>query len=159
MPHIRTWAATLCALLLMAACAFALAPVAFGAGPGHAQCTSETETGRSVVTQYATQYGSETRPAGVPVVDASQIRLLTNANDAVVCQQLFQRYMGLRRDPETAPTDRHWTFYQVGSLYYVVIARVSPPVQQTSEGIRLRLDWTPILIFNSNLDLVATAAR
>ncbi|HEX6036476.1 hypothetical protein [Longimicrobium sp.] len=137
----------------------ALVLVALCARASHAQCTSETEVGRRVVTEYATQYGSETRPDGVPIVDASQIRLLTNPNDSAVCHRLFQRYMGLRRDPETAPTDRHWTFYQVGSLYYVVITRISPPVQQTSEGIRLRLEWTPILVFNGNLDLVATAAR
>jgi hypothetical protein len=139
--------------------ATALVCAALGAVPVHAQCTAETETGRRIVTQYATQYGSETRPAGVPVVDPSQIRVLANATDAAVCQQLFYRYMGLRRDPETAPTDRHWTYYQVGNLYYVVVTRVSPPVQQTSEGIRIRLDWTPILIFSSNFDLLGTAAR
>lgn len=137
----------------------ALASVASSTSLAAAQCTSETETGRRVVTEYATHAGAESRAATVPVVDASQIRLLTNASDSATCQQLFQRYMGLRRDPETAPTDRHWTLYQVGSLYYVVIARVSPPVQQTAEGIRLRLDWTPILVFNSSFDLVASAAR
>ena len=140
---------------LMAALAF----VVFGSGSAYSQCTSETQQGRRVVTEYATQYGSGSRPAGVPVVAASQIRLLTNANDAAVCQQLFYKWMGQRHDPETAPTDLHWTYYQVGSQYYVVVTRVSPPVQQTSEGIRLRLGWTPILIFDSNLNHIVTVGR
>ena len=131
-----------------------------GSGTARAQCTSETAQGRRVVTEFATQHGSGSRPAGVPVVDGSQIRLLTDANgDAAVCQQLFSRYVGLRQNPETLPTDRHWTFYQVGSLYYVVVTRVSPPVQQTSEGIRVRLGWTPILIFNSQFEHITTVGR
>jgi hypothetical protein len=137
----------------------ALAFVVLGSGAVHGQCTSETEQGRRVVTEFATQHGSGTRPAGVPVVDASQIRLLTNASDSAVCQQLFYRYMGQRQDPETAPTDRHWTYYQVGSLYYVVVTRISPPVQHTKEGIRLRLGWIPILVFNSNFDHLVTVGR
>jgi hypothetical protein len=141
------------------ALATALALVVLGSGTAYSQCTSETEQGRRVVTEFATQFGAGTRPAGVPVVDASQIRLLTNATDAAVCQQLFYKYMGQRQDPEGAPTDRHWTYYQVGNLYYMVVTRVSPPVQQTSEGIRLRLGWTPILIFAGNLDHIATVGR
>lgn len=137
----------------------ALAFVVLGSGAVHGQCTSETEQGRRVVTEFATQHGSGTRPAGVSVVDASQIRLLTNASDSAVCQQLFYRYMGQRQDSETAPTDRHWTYYQVGSLYYVVVTRISPPVQHTNEGIRLRLGWTPILVFNSNFDHLVTVGR
>jgi hypothetical protein len=137
----------------------ALAFVVLGSGTAYGQCTSETEQGRRVVTEFATQHGSGTRPAGVPVVDGSQVRLLTNASDAAVCQQLFYKYMGQRQDPETAPTDRHWTFYQVGNLYYVVVTRVSPPVQHTTEGLRLRLGWIPILIFNSNLDHITTVGR
>ena len=93
------------------------------------------------------------------MVAASQIRLLTNASDAAVCQQLFYKWMGQRRDPETPLTDRHWTYYQVGSQYYVVVTRVSPPVQQTSEGIIMDLGWTPILIFSSNLDHIVTVGR
>ncbi|HEU0298783.1 MAG TPA: hypothetical protein VFR37_04995 [Longimicrobium sp.] len=141
------------------ALAAALAFVVLDSGAAYGQCTTETEQGRRVVTEFATQFGSGSRPAGVPVVDASQIRLLTNASDAAVCQQLFYKYMGQRHDPESAPTDRHWTFYQVGSLYYVVVTRVSPPVQHTSEGIRLRLGWVPILIFNSNFDHLTTVGR
>lgn len=139
--------------------AAALTFVVFGSGTAYGQCTSETEQGRRLVTEFATQYGSGSRPAGVPVVDASQIRLLTNTNDATVCQQLYYKYLGQRHDPNSAPTDRHWTFYQVGSLYYVVVTRISPPVQHTYGGVRLRLGWTPILVFNSNLDHIITVGR
>lgn len=141
------------------ALAAALGFIVLACGVGHAQCTSETEQGRRVVTEFATQYGSGSRPAGVPVVDASQIRLLTDANDAAVCQQLFNRYQSERLNPGTAPSDRHWTYYQVGSFYYIVVTRISPPVQYTSEGLRVRLGWTPLLIFNSNFDHVTTVGR
>jgi hypothetical protein len=137
----------------------ALGCVLLGAGVAHTQCTTETEQGRRVVTEFATQHGPGSRPAGVPTVDGSQIRLLTDPNDAAICQQLFSRYMSLRRNPETPPSDRHWTFYQVGNLYYVVVTRISPPVQHTDTGLRLRLGWTPILIFTSNFDHLVTVGR
>jgi hypothetical protein len=113
-----------------------------------------------LVTEFATQYGTGNRPAGVPVVNASQVRLLTNATDGPACQQLFYKWMGQRQDPETAPTDHHWTYYQAGNQYYVVVTRVSPPVQQNPDGtLRIRLDWIPILVFNQNFQHVVTVGR
>lgn len=134
--------------------------VLFGSGAAQAQCTSETEQGRRLVLEFATQHGTGTRPAGVPVVDASQIRLLTNPSDAAACQQLFYGFMGQRRDTETAPVDRHWTFYQVGDQYYVVVTRISPPVEQNPDGtIRIRLGWIPILVFDRTFQHVVTVGR
>jgi hypothetical protein len=131
-----------------------------GAGAAEAQCTTETEQGRRLVTEFATQYGTGSRPAGLPVVPASQVRLLTNATDGPICQQLFYKWMGQRQDPETAPTDQHWTYYQVGAHYYVVITRVSPPVQQNPDGtLRIRLGWIPILVFDQNFHHVVTVGR
>jgi hypothetical protein len=138
----------------------ALALILCGVASAEGQCTTETEQGRRLVTEFATQYGSGSRPGGVPVVNASQIRLLTNATDAPVCQQLFYQWMGQRHDPETAPTDQHWTYYQVGNQYYVVVTRVSPPVQQNPDGtLRIRLGWIPILVFDQNFQHVATVGR
>lgn len=126
----------------------------------HGQCTAETEQGRRLVVEFATQHGSGSRPAGVPVVTSSQVRLLTNANDAPKCQQLFSKWMGQRVDPESAPTDRLWTYYQVGDLYYVVVTRASPPVQQNPDGtLRIQLGWVPILVFDQNLQHVVTVGR
>ena len=140
--------------------AVALAVVTLGSGAAQAQCTTETEQGRRLVVEFATQPGSGTRPAGVPVVPASQVRLLTNDGDAAACQQLFHGWMGQRRDPETAPADRHWTYYQVSDLYYVVVTHVSPPVQQNPDGtLNIRLGWTPILIFDASFQHVVTVGR
>lgn len=145
---------------MLRAFAAATALVVLGTGAAQGQCTAETEQGRRLVVEFATQYGSGSRPAGVPVVDASQIRLLTNATDAAACQQLFYAWMGQRQDPETAPTDQHWTYYQVGTQYYVVVTRVSPPVQQNPDGtLRVRLGWTPILVFDPNYQHVVTVGR
>ncbi len=135
--------------------ALALVP----SGPAHGQCTSETEQGRRVVMEFATLHGPGSRPAGVPVVPASEVRLLSNVGDAAVCQQLHHQWTGQRHDPDSPRTDLHATYYQVGSQYYVVVTRVSPPVEQTSEGIRLRLGWTPILVFNSGFEHITTVGR
>jgi hypothetical protein len=145
---------------MLRALAAAIALVVLGSGAAQGQCPAETEQGRRLVVEFATQYGSGSRPAGVPVVDASQIRLLTDAHDAGACQQLFYAWMGQRREPETAPTDQHWTYYQVGSQFYVVVTRVSPPVQQNPDGtLRVRLGWTPILVFAQNFQHVVTVGR
>jgi hypothetical protein len=138
----------------------AVALMLCGADAVSAQCTTETEQGRRLVLEFATQNGSGNRPPGVPVVTAGTVRLLTNANDAVTCQRLFSAWMGQRTDPETTPTDQHWTFYQVGVVYYVVVTRVSPPVQTNADGtIRIRLNWTPILVFDQNFQHVVTVGR
>jgi hypothetical protein len=139
----------------------AIAFVVLASGTVRAQCTGETEQGRRLVIELATQYGSSgTRPGGVPVVDASQVRLLTSPSDAAACQQLFHAWMGQRQDPETAPTDRQWTYYQVGNMYYVVVTRISPPVQKNADGtMRIRLGWTPILVFDHDFRHVVTVGR
>jgi hypothetical protein len=148
-------------MIMLRAGRVAIAFVVLCSGTVRAQCTDETEQGRRLVMEFATTYGtSGSRPTSVPVVDASQVRLLTNAADASVCQQLFYGWMGQRQDPDTAPTDRRWTYYQVGDLYYVVITRVSPPVQQNPDGtLRIRLGWTPILVFDRNFQHVVTVGR
>lgn len=147
-------------MITLRAAAAALVLVLCGSGAAEGQCTTETEQGRRLVVEFATQHGTGSRPAGVPVVDASQIRLLANAADGPTCQQLFHQWMGQRQNPETAPTDRHWTYYQVGNLYYVVVTRVSPPVQQNPDGtLRIRLGWTPILVFDQDFQHVVTVGR
>jgi hypothetical protein len=147
-------------MMTLRAAAAALGIVLYATGAANAQCTEETEQGRRLVVEFATQHGSGRRPAGVPVVTASQVRLLTNAADGPTCQQLFYGWMGQRIDPESAPVDQHWTYYQVGDLYYVVVTRLSPPVQENPDGtLTIRLGWIPILVFDQNFQHVVTVGR
>lgn len=124
-----------------------------------AQCQPETPRGRELVMALATSPGSGSRPPGVPVVAADQVRLLTNASDAGTCQQLFHVFMGQRRDPETAPVGWAWSYYQVGDLYYVVAHRTTPAVSQSGGTLRVRLGWSPIIVVDRAYNVLATVGR
>jgi hypothetical protein len=124
-----------------------------------AQCTAETEAGRRVVLNYATQY-TRARPAGVPVVAADQVRPLANPGDSGVCQQLFSAWWAQWQNPEEAKPGWAWTYYQVGSLYYVVAHKTTPPVRRNPDGtLNISLNWSPLFIIDRNYQLVATIAR
>jgi hypothetical protein len=127
------------------------------AGAVGAQCKGETAIGREVVMKFATT-SSGTRPAGVPVVSTTQVRLLTNTADAATCQQLYSIYMGQRRNPETLPNGRTWSYYQVGDLYYVVVHNSPAPAVGTGY-ITLDLSWIPIIIVNRSFQVVAVVAQ
>jgi hypothetical protein len=125
-----------------------------------AQCTGETEDSRQGVYTFAT--GAEAgawRPAGVPVVTADQVRLLTNASDAAICQQLFDVILPLWRNPEEAKAGWHWAYYRVGDLYYVFVHRTMEPFPRNPDGtFNVSLGWTPLFLLDRNYQLVATIA-
>ena len=124
-----------------------------------AQCTAETETGRRLVLEYATRY-TNARHTSVPVVTAEQVRLLASPNDSAVCQQLFSVFWGQWQNPEEAKPDWHWTYYQVGDLYYVVAHRVTPPVSQNADGtFNVSFSWSPIFIIDRSYRVIASIAR
>lgn len=124
-----------------------------------AQCTGETETGRRLVLEYATRY-TNARPAGVPVVTADRVRALTDPADGAVCQQLFYVFWGQWNNPEEAKPGWHWTYYQVGDLYYVVAHRLAPPVSRNADGtFNITLGWTPIFVIDRSYTLIASVAR
>ena len=127
-----------------------------GAG---AQCTPETETGRRLVLSYATHY-TNARPTAVPVVTADQVRPLTNPGDSGVCQQLFYVWWAEWSNPDEPKLEWAWTYYQVGSLYYVVAHKTTSPVQRNGDGtFNISLNWSPLFILNQNYQLLATIAR
>jgi hypothetical protein len=132
----------------------------FGAtATASAQCTSETETERRLVIGYATQY-TNARPAGVPVVSYDQVRPLTDPNDSAVCQQLFQVFWGQWANPEEAKPEWHWTYYQVGDLYYVVVHKTTPPVRRNADGtMNISLNWNPIFVMDRSYRIIASIAR
>lgn len=124
-----------------------------------AQCTAETETGRRLVVNFATEY-TNARPSGVPVVTASQVRALANPGDNGVCQQLFYVWWAQWNEPEEAKPGWAWTYYQVGDLYYVVAHRTTDPVSRNPDGtFNISLNWSPIFILNRSYQLIATVAR
>jgi hypothetical protein len=141
--------------LLMACCGILLGDVAsLGA-----QCTDETEIGRRLVLAYATQH-TESRPLGVPVVTSDQVRPLANPGDSGVCQRLFNVWWAQWQNPEEGKSDWTWTYYQVGTLYYVVAHKTTPPVRRNPDGtFNISLNWTPIFIIDRNYQLLATLAR
>jgi hypothetical protein len=140
--------------VLLACCGILLADAALTA-----QCTSETEASHRVVYDYATKAGPVRRP-GVPVVTADRIRLLTNASDAAVCQQLFTVFWAQWQNPEEAKPDWHWTYYQVGDLYYVFAHKTTPPVTRNPDGtLKVRLNWSPLYVIDGNYQVVAAIAR
>jgi hypothetical protein len=141
--------------LLIACCGILLSHPP-GAG---AQCTAETETGRRLVLNYATQ-ATNARPPAVPVVSASQVRALTNPGDSAVCQQLFYVWWGQWNEPGEAKPGWAWTYYQVGSQYYVVAHKTAAPVSQNPDGtLNISLNWSPIFVLDGSYQLVATIAR
>jgi hypothetical protein len=123
-----------------------------------AQCTPETEASRRVVYDFATRAGT-TRPASVPVVTADRVRLLTNASDAGVCQQLYNVFWPLWQNPDEPKTDWQWAYYQVGDHYYVFLHKTTPPVTRNPDGtLNISLRWTPLLIIDRNYQVVARIA-
>jgi hypothetical protein len=136
----------------------ALAIVSFGRA--EAQCSSEAEGARELVTTFATERVARPRAGGLPIVAASQIRLLVSPADSAACQRLYAGYLTRLIDPnDPPPADSHWTYYQVGNHYYLVVTRTSPVVVRTGNTITMRLDWTPILVFDANFQHVVTVGR
>jgi hypothetical protein len=125
-----------------------------------AQCTAETEDSREGVYTFATDADAGGwRPAGVPVVTADQVRLLTNASDAAVCQQLFDVILPLWRNAEEAKTAWHWAYYRVGDLYYVFVHKKMEPFDRNPDGtINVSLGWTPLFLVDRNFQLISTIA-
>lgn len=141
--------------LLIACCGILL----FDPPRAGAQCTLETETGRRLVLNYATQ-NTNARPLGVPVVSPAQVRALTNPGDSAVCQQLFNVWWAQWNDPEEAKPGWAWTYYQVGSQYYVVAHRTTEPVSRNPDGtFNISLNWSPIFVIDGSYRLVSTIAR
>lgn len=141
--------------LLIACCVI----LVFDPAAAGAQCTAETETGRRLVVDFATQH-TNARPTGVPVVAASQIRALANPGDSGVCQQLFSVWWAQWNNPDEPKPVWAWTYYQVGDLYYVVLHKTPPPVSRNADGsVNISLNWSPIFIIDRSSRLVATMAR
>jgi hypothetical protein len=137
----------------------ACSAVVLTSGSVGAQCTAETETGRRLVLGYATQH-TNARPAGVPVVTAQEVRPLTNTYDSATCSQLFNVFWGQWRNPEEAKPGWRWTYYQVGTLYYVVAHPAREPVMRNPDGtLNISLRWSPIFVIDRNYQLVASIAR
>lgn len=140
--------------VLASAAAILVAPAA-----ARAQCTSETETGRRLVMEYATQ-STPARPAGVPVVPADQVRPLTGAGDAAVCARLYDVFWAQWRNPDEPKPEWRWTFYQVGDQYYVVAHRVTLPVSRNADGtFNISFNWSPIFVVDRDYRIVASIAR
>jgi hypothetical protein len=140
--------------LLCGAALAVLAPAA-----ARAQCTGESETGRRLVMEYATRY-TPPRPAEVPVVAADQVRPLTGAGDAAVCARLHDVFWAQWRNPDEPKPEWHWTFYEVGDLYYVVADRVTPSVTPNADGtLNISLHWSPIFVVDRGYRVVASIAR
>ena len=125
-----------------------------------AQCTSETEDSQRGVYAFATDAEAGAwRPAGVPVVSADRVRLLTNASDAGVCQQLYDVFWPHWNKPADATTGWHWAYYQVGDLYYVFVHRTTEPSTRNPDGtFNISLGWTPLFVINRMYKIVATVA-
>lgn len=141
---------------LLIACA---SLVLFDPAGARAQCTAETETGRRLVVNFATQY-TNARPTGVPVVAVSQIRALANPGDSEVCQQLFSVWWAQWNNPDEPKPDWAWTYYQVGNLYYVIAHKTAEPVSRNPDGtFNISLNWSPLFIIDPGYQLVATMAR
>lgn len=141
--------------IILFACSAMLLLMPIGAS---AQCTAETEVGRRLVLEYATQHQTP-RSSAVPLVTTDQVRPLTNPSDSGVCQQLFNVWWGLWRNPDEPKPDWAWTYYQVGSLYYVVAHKMTPPVRQNPDGtFNISLNWSPIFIIDRDYRLVTTIA-
>jgi hypothetical protein len=141
--------------LLIACCGILL----FNPPVAGAQCTAETETGRRLVLNYATRT-TNARPTGVPVVSATEIRALTNPGDSAVCQRLFDVWWAQWNHPEEPKPGWAWTYYRVGTLYYVVAHKTTEPVSRNPDGtFNISLNWSPIFVLDESYRLVATIAR
>lgn len=124
-----------------------------------AQCTAETEVGRRLVVTYAT-HNTDARPAGVPVVSADRVRVLTDPADSGVCSRLFGVFWAQWQNPDEPKPGWHWTYYQVGDHYYVVAHRTTPPVTQNVDGtLSISLNWSPIFVVDGSYRVVASIAR
>lgn len=129
------------------------------ASDARGQCTAETAWGKRAVLEFATST-VRPRPTNVPLVQPSQVRLLTNATDAATCQRLHQAMVGQLRDPTKLPAGRRWTFYQVGDFFYIVMAPdESATGQRRGDTIRVYLGYTPILVINRSFQHVITVGR
>lgn len=128
-------------------------------GTAAAQCTAETETGRRWVMELAVGFGTGPPPSEMPVVGTAVIRPLTDPADSATCDRLHESWTAQRLDPSAPLVDRHWTYYEAGDLYYVVVIRTSPPVQVSGDQVIIRLGWTPILVFDRDFQHVVTVGR
>jgi hypothetical protein len=127
------------------------AVLVWGVGDLQAQCTVANQDAQSIVTSFATT-ATPARPAGVPVVTSSQIRLLRDVEgDADTCQQLRQLFQAHLKDPANAV---NWTlsYFEVGDLYYIMAIRATP-------AGTISTYWSPLVIVNRLFRVVGTVAR
>jgi hypothetical protein len=123
----------------------------WGVGDLEAQCTGASPDAHSIVTSFATT-ATPARPAGVPVVASSQIRLLGDIEgDAGTCHQLRQLFEARLKDPASAA---NWTlsYYEVGDLYYIMAIRATP-------AGTISTYWSPLIIVNRLFRIVGSVGR
>jgi hypothetical protein len=147
------------AKILLTCCLMSAALAAATPSQAAAQCPAETEIGRQLVLDFATK-PTRARPAGIPVVSATQVRLLTNAGDSGVCSQLFNVFWAQWQNPDEPKPNWRWAFYQVGDLYYVIAHRTTPPVRRNLDGtLNVSLSWSPLYVIDRGYHVLASFAR
>ena len=142
--NIRAWHLALCASILSAP---------LGA---QTSCPAPSplaiDDSREAVTMFLThtQYADERAEAGLPAIDSTHVRLLTDGADAHACEVLWAdiRAPMYRQAPWIA------AFFEADGFYFVTF--VKGPVAQTRirvENGRLigSLYWRPFLVYDASL--------
>jgi hypothetical protein len=130
-------------------------------GPAAAQvCPCASPRSQEIAANVATGKTARSRPAAVPILPESEIRVLSDtAGDAPACHQLLAVMMAQRQNTQSPLTDLHWTFYEAGSQYYVILHRISPSVTQSGSVLTTRLGTSPVFVVDSSYEVVARFAQ
>ena len=130
------------------------------AGVLQTACPSEVGIARRVVTRLLTakDYMDARTQHGLPALGVTSFRVLTDAQDASVCNRISQ-IVAARSSTSDWRTGFDPVYYQTGSFYVAALAPKPSTLGPPPPGYaHIDLRWTPLFILDSNLNVVAAVA-
>lgn len=103
-------------------------------------CPSDKPEPRRALVKFVTAPGlaSSRAEVGLTVLDTAAIRTLVDSTDSVACQHFASEIILDTLVP------REWSFYKLGSLYFVATADTSSTLRETD----------PLIVFSDALSLI-----
>jgi hypothetical protein len=126
-------------------------------GAAFAACPAESDEVHWLALNLATSeaYATARSIAALPLMSPSQVRVLTDASDAALCQRMLSHIQQRGVDL----TGSVVVYYQAGAYYLAVVTYPRPEPPPAPAGyVHIRTGWTTTFVFNPSLSQATALA-
>lgn len=130
-------------------------------GAVFAACPPESEQSHRLALNLATSelYARRRQTAALPLVAVSQVRVLTDASDAALCQRMLSHIQQRAVASGGDLTGSVVVYYQAGDYYLAVVTNPRPEPPPPPPGyVHIRTGWTAVFVFNPSLSQATALA-